>query len=244
MLADHGDGFPLGGSFRCDIHFNNILESVQIIAILLIDLGSQGSGLLQCLAVDADAVDHAFGGVVHTGDDVVFARVIHFLKDVDHAVDIDRDPVAARFDVLDDPVDDIAVNKKLADLLHILVDNVGTGACDPEIRLKETADEGGKSAYLTAGAKPEIISRSLIFFDLLDRFGRELDLRFVEIECSVEIACKYFFHNPFPFRNEVKISAATGEKQDMITGLRSTLNVARSRFPAECASASIYLIIP
>ena len=150
--------------------------------------------------MNTDAVDHALRSIVHTCDDVVLARIIHFLKYVDDAIDIDGDPVAPRLDVFHDLINNVTVNEELADSLHILIDNIGAGTGDPEIRIEIAADERSETADLSAGAETEIISCCLILLDFSDIFGRKLYFCLVEIQCSVEITCKYFFlHHFFPF---------------------------------------------
>ena len=199
MLSDDRDRLALGSSLRSDVNFDDVLERIQIIAVLIIDLFCEGSCLLQCLAVDADAVDHSLGSVVHACDDIVLTRIVHLLEDVDNAVDIDRDSVAARLYVLNDLVDDIAVHEQLADLLHVAVNNVGACGCDPEVRLNEAADERCQTADLSARAETEIIACCLIFLDLFDVFGRKLYFCLIEIKSTIKIACKYFFHAFYPF---------------------------------------------
>ena len=78
------------------------------------------------------------------------------------------------------------------DKITSALDDAG-GAADSA---KDSAEEEASQDAEGAGAEAEEVAGLLVFADLLDRLHRELVgvFRFVEIQRSVKIGCKYFFH--------------------------------------------------
>ena len=117
-------------------------------------------------------------------------------EDTDVAVDVEGQPEAFGAHLVRDGPGDVRVDAAFADLVIVAIDDVRAGTRDEEIRLDEARDERGQPADLAAGAEAEEVAGLLVFADLFDRLHRELVgvLRFIEIQRSVKIGCKYFFH--------------------------------------------------
>ena len=148
--------------------------------------------------VDAQLMDHAHHGVVHSGDHVVFAGIVHLCKDVDDAVDVDGDAALVGIIGIDesaDLIDDGTVDAPAEDRPEAAVHDVRTGAGDVEIRADQSGDEGCQAADLTSGAETEKMAGFLVFPDLFHVLRGKLHFCFVEVQGAVKIAGKDFFHN-------------------------------------------------
>ncbi len=146
--------------------------------------------------MDGDLVDEALGAVIYTGDDVVFSGVVHFLEDADIAFDIKGEAEIVGAVFFDDGIGNLGVDAFLADFSELCVHDIGAAAGDVEVGLNKTGDEGGQTADLTACAQTEEVACRLVLADLGYVLGRELSviLGQVEIEGSIKVTRKYFFH--------------------------------------------------
>ena len=191
------NALALGASLGRDIYFNNVPESIDIVTEHGVDLFRQSRRLFFTLCVNPELMDQTGHGIFHTGNDMIFTGIIHLRENIDDTIDINGNPVLCRvrrIDHLADLIDHISVDTSPVNVPEITVNNIGASTGNVEIRLHDPADKGRKTADLSAGAKTEEVACLLIFFDFGNIFRRQLDFCLVEIESTVKIAGKYFFH--------------------------------------------------
>ena len=196
VLTKELDALALGAALGSYVDLDDILESIDGVTEFSIDLCGHAGGIIQALGVDGDLVDEALRAVIHSGDDVVFSGIVHFLEDADVALDVKGKAEIVGAVFFDDGIGDLGVDAFFADLFKLGVDDVGAAAGNVEVRLHKACDEGGQAADLAAGAQTEEVARSLVLTDLGYILSRELSVIFgkVEVQGSIKVARKYFFH--------------------------------------------------
>ena len=141
-------------------------------------------------------MDQTFRAVSNTLYHIILAGIIHRRKYTYVTFDIQRESVVLNSVFIQDLLSNDRIYTALSDLFIVPVNYVGAAAGDKEVGLHKSCDKRRQSPDLSSGTQPEQMACFLIFADLLHILRRKLSviLRFVKIQCSVKVTCKYFLH--------------------------------------------------
>ena len=195
MLPQRLDALALAAAPRGNVDLDHVLERLDPVTEAPIDVRRQPRRVLQALRVHAHLVDQPLRRVVHAGDHVVLAGIVHLRENADVALHVQRQPVAQGVQLPDQRIRHVPVHTPLQYGPHVAVNDVRAAGGDVEVRLYKARDEGRQSAHLPAGAKAEQVPRGLVLAYLVHVLRRKLHVRLVEVQRPVKVAGKDFFHN-------------------------------------------------